>query len=397
MPGPNFRPVGPVETAGLPELAVGMVGYRFMGKAHSHAWLTIPHIFWPPPARIRLIAICGRTEPAVAEAARRYGYEGYYTDWSDLVADDRITVLDNVAWHSVHAEPCIAAVRAGKHVLCEKPLAPTAAEARAMLDAARDAGVVHMVSFNYRFAPAVRLARDIIDQGHLGPIHNVRVRYLQDHQADPTRPVPFKMVEGKSGVLLGLGSHVIDLARFLVGEITAVSGRVETFVRRRPAADDSGRMVELTDDDSFVATVDFANGAVGVLEGSYVCAGRKNQLTFEINGRWGSLRWDLEDLNRLHVYLEGHDKVPGTLGFEDVLVTESHHPYHQVWWPFGHILGWEHLHINLVAHFAQAVAAGQPVGPYGATFEDGWRAAVVSEAIEESSATGRRVVFETPE
>jgi predicted dehydrogenase len=192
-------------------------------------------------------------------------------------------------------------------------------------------------------------------------------------------------------VLLGLGSHVVDMARVLVGEIIAVSGKVKTFVRSRPAADGSGRQVDLSDDDSFVAHCDFANGAVGTLEGTYVCAGRKNQLFWEINGQEGSLWWDLEDLNRLHVYLAGRDKVPGALGFEDVLVTESHHPYHRVWWPFGHILGWEHLHINLIHHFVESVATGEPVGPCAATFEDGYRAAVVCEAIEQSSATGKRV------
>lgn len=389
-PGPNFRPVQPVETADLPEIAVGMIGYNFMGKAHSHAWLTIPHIFWPPEMRIRLVAICGRTEDKVAEAARRYGYEGYYTDWRDLVADERINVIDNVAWHTVHADACVAAAGRGQHVLCEKPLGMDAGESRRMLDAVTAAGVRHMVSFNYRFLPAVRLAREILEQGHLGPLHNVRIRYVQDHQADPTRPVPFKMVEGRSGVLLGLGSHVIDLARFLVGEIASVTGRVRTFVRQRPAADGSG-LVDLSDDDSFVAEVEYAGGAIGTLEGTYVCAGRKNQLTFEVNGGRGSLAWDLEDLNRLHVHLEGRDKLPGTLGFENVLVTESHHPYHQVWWPFGHILGWEHAHINLLHHFARAVATGESVGPCAPTFEDGYRASLVSDAIEQSSASGRRV------
>ncbi len=390
-PQPSFTPVGPVETAALPEVAVGMLGYNFMGKAHSNAYRKIPHIFWPPTARIRLVAICGRTEPAVAEAARRYGFEGYYTDWRDLVADERITMLDNVAWHNVHADPCIAAAEHGKHVLCEKPLAVSAPEARRMLDAVRKAGVKHAICFNYRFAPAVRLARDIVDRGYLGRVHDVRIRYLQDHQANPLKPLPFKMVPGRSGVLLGLGSHVVDLARFLAGEPRSVGGIVTTFNKQRPAGDGSGRLVDVTDDDSAVATVEFQSGAIGTLEASYVCAGRKNHLAFEVSGVKGSLAWDLEDLNRLHVYLEEGNKIPGVTGFENVLVTESHHPYHQYWWPFGHILGWEHLHANLIQHFVNAVATDQPVGPYAATFEDGYRAAVICDAIDESSRTGRRV------
>jgi predicted dehydrogenase len=387
----HFTTVGPVETAQVPEVAVGMIGYNFMGKAHNNAYLKFPHMFWPPTARVRLVAICGRTESAVAEAARRYGYEGYYTDWRDLVADERITLVDNVAWHSAHVEPCIAAAEHGKHVLCEKPMATSAEDARRMRDAVRRAGVQHMVSFNYRFAPAIRLARDIIDAGYCGRIHQIRIRYLQDHQANPEKPLPFKIGEGKGGVLLGLGSHVIDLARFLVGEPKWVSGAVATFNKERPAGDGSGRMVPIVDDDSFVANAEFQNGVLGNLEASYVCAGRKNQLVVEVNGVKGSLTWDLEDLNRLQVYLEGRDKVAGMTGFEDVLVTEAHHPYHQYWWPFGHISSWEHLHANLIYHFVDAVANGKSVGPYAPTFEDGYKAAVISDAIEESSRSGRRV------
>lgn len=391
--GSGFRPVQAVETASVPEVRLGMLGYNFMGKAHCNAYLKFPHMFWPPTARVRMVAICGRTEPAVAEAARRYGFEGYYTDWRDLVADARLTLFDNVAWHSAHVEPCIAAAEAGKHVLCEKPLATNAADARRMLDAAMRAGVKHMVAFNYRFAPAVQLARRIIEEGYLGRLHHIRIRYLQDHQAEPNTPVPFKIGAGKGGVLLGLGSHVIDLARFLAGEPASVSGLVTTFNRERPDADGSGRLVAVTDDDSFVANVAFRNGALGTLEASYVCAGRKNQLVVEVNGVRGSLTWDLEDLNRLSVYLEGRDKFPGVTGFENVLVTEAHHPYQRYWWPFGHISGWEHLHANLIHHFVDAVANDHPVGPYAPTFADGYKAALVAEAIEESCTTGRRVAL----
>jgi predicted dehydrogenase len=388
-PGSRFRAVLPAVAEDEPELGVGMIGYDFMGRAHANAYRKIPFAFWPPPARLRLVALCGRTEDRVAAAAERYGFEGYYTDWRDLVADERVGVVDNCAWHDAHAEPCIAAAETGKHVLCEKPLALTAADARRMRDAAVRAGVKHAASFNYRFAPAVRLAREIVERGLLGRLHHVRISYLQDHQADPAKPYPW--AGRPSGVLLGLGSHAIDLARFLVGEPKSVTGYVRTFNDRRPLPDGSGRMIDVADDDAALAQVEFQNGALGTLEAAWICAGRKNQLAFEINGAQGTVSWDLEDLNRLHVYLEGADKLEGTHGFENVLVTEAHHPYHRVWWPFGHILGWEHLHVNLIHHFLNAIATGELIEPWGATFEDGYRAAVVTEAILESSRSGRRV------
>jgi predicted dehydrogenase len=324
----------------------------------------------------------------VAEAAQRYGYRGWYTDWRDLLADERVTVVDNVAWHSAHAAPCVAAAAAGKHVLCEKPLATSAEEGRRMRDAAVRAGVHHMVAFNYRFAPAVRLARDLIAAGHLGQVHHVHVHYLQDHQADPRRVIPARYRDGKAGVLLGLGSHAIDLIRFLAGEPRSATGCLRTVIPTRP--DGEGGTVAMTDDDTAVAQLELEGGALATLEVSYVSAGHKNHLLVEVNGLEGSLIWDLEDLNRLHVYRHGRDKVEGMAGFENVQVTEGHHPLLTYWWPQGHILSWEHLHANLIYHFVAAVAGGPPVGPDGATFEDGYRANVVSDAIEESWRTGRR-------
>jgi predicted dehydrogenase len=391
---PGFTPVDREALGHLPVIGVGMIGYGFMGKAHSNALLKFPALFWPPPARVSLVAICGRTAPAVAEAALRYGYLGAYTDWRDLLADERVTLVDNVAWHSAHAAPCIAAVEAGKHVLCEKPLATGATEARQMRDAAVRAGVHHMVAFNYRFAPAVRLARDLIAAGQLGRVHRIHVRYLQDHQADPEKVIPAKYRDGKAGVLLGLGSHAIDLVRFLAGEPRSATGYLRTVIPSRPSGD--GGTVAMTDDDTAIAQLELEGGALATIEVSYVSAGRKNQLVVEVNGLEGSLVWDLEDLNRLHVYRQGRDKFPGVAGFEDVQVTEGHHPLLTYWWPQGHILSWEHLHANLVHHFVAAIAGGQPVEPDGASFEDGYRANVFSEAIETSWRTGRRteIVYE---
>ena len=386
---PRFHPAPSQALDAIPAVGIGMIGYDFMGRAHSTAYQAIQAAFWPPPARPRLVALCGRTEPRVAEAAARYGFEGYYTDWRDLVADERVAVVDNCAWHDAHAEPCIAAAAAGKHVLCEKPLALDAVAAGRMRDAAVRSGVTHMVAFNYRFAPAVRLAREILARGVLGRIHHARFSYLQDHQADAERPYPW--AGRPSGVLAGLGSHVVDLARFLVGEPRSVTGYVRTFNRRRPAPGEAGRWIDVEDDDLALAQLEFEDGALGTLEAGWICAGRKNQLAFAIHGARGSLAWDLEDLNRLQVYLDHGGSLADVRGFENVLVTESQHPYQRAWWPAGHILGWQHLHTNLIAHFLGAVAAAVPVEPWGATFEDGSRAAVVGQAIAEASRSGHRV------
>lgn len=372
----------------LKEIGIGMLGYGFMGKAHTNALKKIPYIFWEPALKPKLVAIAGRTEEKVRNAAIQYGYEGYYLDWQEMVQDPRIELFDNVAWHSAHAESCIAAAEAGKHVLCEKPLATNAGDAKRMRDAAVKAGVKHMTAFNYRFAPANRLAYHLIREGYLGRIYSVRIRYLQEHGSFPDRP--YLDQPGKAGVLLGLGSHVVDMARFLVGEPKTVSGTLRTFIKERPSAVDPTQKVTMRDDDTFSAVVEFENGATGVLEASYACRGRKNQFAWEISGEKGSLAWDLEDLNRLHVHLDSQ-KAPKVQGFENVLVTEAEHELMENWWPHGHILSWEHLHINMMYHLLEAIAGLHNVEPYGATFEDGYRAAVVCDAIEESYRSGGRV------
>lgn len=392
MPADQY--VDEAALAALPEIGVGLIGYGFMGKAHSAAYHRFPAIFWPPPARVRLVAIAGRTEPAVTEAARRYGFERHYTDWRDLVAEPAVTLVDNVTGQRTHAAPSITALQAGKHVVCEKPLAVDAAGARQMRDAARAAearGVKHIVGFNYRFAPAVRLARDLIAADELGRVHRVHLSYLQDHQSDPQRLVPAKWGGGTIGALLLLGSHTIDLARFLVGEVASASGQLTAVHPRRPAPDGAGRRIDVEHDETTHAQLVFRDGALGSMEVSFVAPGRKNQLRLEVNGTQGSLVWDLEDLNRLRVFRRGREKVAGISGFEDVLVTQPDHALLQHWWPPGHILGWESLHANLIYHLLRCIAAGEPIGPDGATFEDGYRAAVISDAIVESSRTGRRV------
>jgi predicted dehydrogenase len=376
----------------VPEIGVGMLGYAFMGKAHTNAFKTIPYMMYPPPAIPRLVAICGRNEDAVAEAARRYGYEGYYTDWRQMLADDRIQLFDNGGPNDTHAEPCIAAAEAGKHVFCEKPLARTAEEAKSMLDAVEKAGVKHMAAFNYRFVPAIRQAYDLIRSGALGRIYHFRAVYLQEwimpHYNAPLYWRMDKSVAG-SGALGDLGAHIVDLSRFLVGEIKSVGGLTRTFIGERPLPGDA-RMGEVDCDDAFVAMLEFDNGAIGTLEATRFAAGRKNYEVLEINGEKGSIHFNLERLNELQVFWVGEEPRE-TQGFHNVLVSESYHPYWKHWWPQGHIIGWEHTFVHELTHFLDAIANDKSVAPYGATFEDGYRAAAVCDAISESAATRRQV------
>src|SRR5216684_5228019 len=284
----------------IKDIGVGMLGYAFMGKAHSNAYRKIQYMTWPPPLMPRLVAICGRDEPAVAEAARRYGYESYTTDWKRLVRDDRIQLFDNGAPNNLHAAPTIAAAEAGKHVVCEKPLGRTAEESYDIWQSVAKTGVKHMCAFNYRFVPAVRLAREMLEAGELGEIYHFRGRYLQEWITDPHFQKVWRLdrkVAG-SGALGDLGAHVIDLARYLVGDISAVSGATRTFIKNRP-----GGTVDV--DDAFESVVEFEGGAVGTIEASRFCLGRKNGMTFEINGSKGSISFDLERLNELQVHLPG--------------------------------------------------------------------------------------------
>ena len=376
----------------VPKIGVGMLGYAFMGKAHTNGYRKIPYMMYPPVAIPRLVAICGRNEAAVSEAARRYGYEGYYTDWHKMLEDDRLELFDNGGPNNMHADPCIAAARAGKHVLCEKPLARNAAEAKRMLEAVEEAGVKHMTGFNYRFVPALRQARELIESGALGQIYHWRAVYLQEglvpHYDAPKRWRMDKEVAG-SGALGDLGAHIIDLARFLVGEVTSVGGVTRTFVRERRLPGESTKGI-VDVDDAFVATVEFENGAIGTLEASRFAAGRKNHQIVEVNGQKGSIRFDLERLNELQVFWVGEEP-QATQGFHDVLITEDYHPWGENWWPHGHIIGWEHTFVHEIHHLLDCIINDRNVAPYGATFEDGYRAAVICDAILESAASGTRV------
>jgi predicted dehydrogenase len=375
----GFVTMGQAEGAAeIAEIGVGMLGYAFMGKAHSNAYRKIAYMTWPPPLMPRLVAIAGRDEQAVSAAAQRYGFESAVTDWHDLVSDDRVHLFDNTGPNNLHAEPTIAAAQAGKHVFCEKPLARTADESYDMWQRVEAAGVKHMCAFNYRFVPAVRLARELIEAGELGELYHFRGSYLQEWGDIDDQVWRFERDTAGSGALGDLGAHVIDLARYLVGEIASVSASTRTFK--------AGRDV----DDAFEAAVVYENGAVGTIEASRFCPGRKNAFTWEINGSKGSIAFDLERLNELQVHLRGSKPGEQVQGFRTVLVSESDHPFWEHWWPHGHIIGWEHSFVHEIHHLLRAIAENGDVAPHGATFEDGYRAAEVCDAILRSSESGRR-------
>jgi predicted dehydrogenase len=389
----GFTTMAGAKAAGqAPEVGVGMLGYAFMGKAHTNAYKKIPYLMYPPPAIPKLIAICGRNEEAVAEAARRYGYEGYYTDWRKMLEDDRIQLVDNGGPNDMHAEPSIAAAQAGKHIFCEKPLGRTAEEAKRMLDAVTKAGVKHQAAFNYRFVPAIRQARNLIESGALGQIYHFRAMYLQEwimpHYGTPKIWRLDKQVAG-SGALGDLGAHIIDLGRFWVGEMKSVSAMTRTFIHERPLPGGGGTG-KVDVDDAFVAAVEFENGAIGTLEATRFAAGRKNYEVLEVNGEKGSIRFNLERMNELEVFWVG-EQPKETQGFHEVLVTEGYHPWWGNWWPHGHIIGWEHTFVHELTHFLDCIVNNKQVAPYAATFEDGYRAAAVCDAILESATKKKQV------
>jgi predicted dehydrogenase len=386
-----FNMAGAKASGKVPDVGIGMLGYAFMGKAHTNAYKKIPYMIYPPPAIPRLVAITGRDASTVQEAALRYGYETYYTDWREMIRDDRVQLFDNGGPNDIHAEPTIAAALAGKHILCEKPLARTAQEAATMLDAVTRAGVKHMVAFNYRYVPAIRQAYDLIQSGKLGEIYHFRAIYLQEWIMDPAFPMVWRLDKQRagSGTLGDLGAHIIDLARFLVGEPRRVSAMTRTFVNERPLTNGSG-MGKVSVDDAFVSLIEFENGALGTLEASRFCAGRKNHQVLEINGSKGSIVFNLERFNELEVFWKD-DEPRETQGFHNVLVSESYHPFWENWWPHGHIIGWEHTFIHEITHLLDAIVNDKEIEPTGATFIDGYKNAVICDAILQSSEQSRYV------
>ena len=368
-------------------LGVGMVGYAFMGRAHSLAWNTVDRVF-DVPLRPRLAAVCGRDKAAAQAVADRFGWAAAETDWRALIDRDDVDLIDISAPGDLHAPIAIAALEAGKHVLCEKPLANTLAEAEAMkaaADAAYPGGARAMVGFNYRRVPALALARRLVDEGRIGPLRHFRAVYLQDWLADADAPMTWRMQAERagSGALGDLGAHIVDLARYLTGdEITGVSAISETFVASRPLADGSG-MGTVTVDDAVVFTGRLASGALASFEVTRCATGRKNGLRVELNGSAGSLAFDLERLNELEFFDAGEDGA--TSGFRRILVTEGSHPYLSGWWPPGHTLGWEHTFTHQARDLLTAIAAGDQPSP---SFADGLAVQRVLDAVARSAASG---------
>ncbi|WP_086846165.1 Gfo/Idh/MocA family protein [Streptomyces coeruleofuscus] len=380
--------------AGKPPLRVGMVGYAFMGAAHSQGWRTAGRVFDLPLNPVQAV-ICGRDAAAVRAAADRHGWASTETDWRALVERDDVDLVDICTPGDSHAEIALAALAAGKHVLCEKPLANTVEEATTMVRAAEEAhrrGQVAMVGFNYRRVPATALARRMVAEGRLGRLRHVRVTYLQDWLVDPEFPLTWRLrkEQAGSGSLGDLGAHIIDLAQYLVGErLAGVSALTETFVRQRPlptgatsglSAVSAAGTGEVTVDDAALFTARFPSGALASFEATRYATGRKNALRIELNGERGSLAFDLERLNELSF----HDGTAPTAeaGFRRILVTEPDHPYLDAWWPPGHGLGYEHTFVHQARDLVHAIAEGRRPEP---SFADGLQVQRVLAAVEESA------------
>jgi predicted dehydrogenase len=377
-----------------PTLGVGMVGYAFMGAAHSQAWATAGRFFDLPLAPA-MTAVCGRDPGAVADAAGRLGWASSETDWKRLLTRDDIDLVDVCTPGDTHAEIAIAALEAGKHVLCEKPLANTVAEAEAMADAADAAaarGVQAMVGFTYRRVPAIALARRLVADGRLGTVRHVRAQYLQDWIVDPSFPLVWRLQKDKagSGALGDIGAHIIDLAQHVLGSpIADVSGLTETFVRERPLPEASAGLTaagaggtgQVTVDDAALFLARFESGVLGSFEATRFASGRKNAIRLEINGSDGSLAFDFESMNELHFH--DHTESTGTAGFRRILVTEPEHPYVGAWWPPGHGLGYEHAFTHQVVDLVHDVAGRRTPSP---SFREGLQVQRVLAAVERSSA-----------
>jgi predicted dehydrogenase len=379
----------------MKSVRVGMIGYKFMGKAHSHAYKDLP-MFFPDAPKPVMKAICGRDELGVSQAAEQFGWESYETDYRKLLERDDIDLIDINAPSNAHKDIVLAAARAGKHVFCEKPLALSLTDSREMLEAVEEAGVVHMVGFNYRFAPAVQLAKKLVEEGRLGQIYHFRAWFLQDWIVDPEFPLVWRLQKevAGSGSHGDLGAHLIDLAHFLVGDIAEVIGMSETFVKERPLADtmtglsargskDSPRG-PVTVDDATLFMARFANGALGSFEATRFAPGHRCTNSFEINGSKGSVKFDFERMNELQVYFT--EDPADVQGFRRVLATDASHAYMDAWWPAGHTIGYEHTFIHEVLELVTAMRDNRRPLP---DFRDGVKCQQVLEAVEQSIAERR--------
>ena len=378
----------------MTEINVALLGYKFMGKAHSNAFRQVRR-FFPGKLEPRMKVLCGRDEAAVAAAARQFGWEEYDTDWRRVVERKDIDVVDVSTPGNRHAEMAIAAARAGKHIICEKPLANSLADAKDMLAAVEKAGVKHMIMHNYRKIPAVAFAKKLVEDGKIGEAYHYHGAYLQDWIMDPNFPLVWRLEKkfAGSGALGDIGAHAIDFARYLNGEFGSVVSQMTTFFKQRPlvgagagswgAKGSKGKgKVTVDDDANFLAR--FKNASVGVFESSRFAGGRRNYNTFQIYGSKGSLAFNLERMNELEYY-DRTDK-QADQGFKTLMVTESVHPYVGAWWPPGHIIGYEHTFVHAVADFLTALEKDTMPSP---NFRDGVKNQAVLDAVERSAKSGR--------
>src|SRR6185295_4487605 len=362
------------------KLNIAMIGYGFMGRAHSNAWRQVRSFFDVPYEPV-LKVLCGRNETEVKKIADRFGWEEHATNWEDVVTRSDIDVVDVCSPGYTHAPIVIAAANAKKILFCEKPLANTLSEAEQMLDAAEKNGCVHMICHNYRRAPAVSLARQLIDDGKIGTIYHYRGTYLQEWLHDPNSPTRWRLDKSQagSGALGDLFSHSTDLARYLVGEITQLVAMLNTFVQQRPILN-SADVATVDVDDAALSLVRFDNGAIGSIEATRYATGRKNFNRFEINGSKGSLSFNLERMNELEVY---SDDGPDS-GLKTIQTTDRAHPYLSGWWPPGHIIGYEHTFTHTVLELLQALAGDRLPVP---NFYDGVKNQRVLDAVERSATS----------
>jgi len=378
----------------MKKINVGLLGYKFMGKAHSNGYTKLP-MFFDLPAEIVKKAICGRDKEWVAEASKKLGWESYETSWEKFVSRDDLDVIDITAPSNFHKEAAISAAENKKHVFCEKPLALNVKDAREILAAVEKHGVKHQIGFNYRFAPAVQLAKKLINDGKIGEVYHFRGNYLQDFIIDPNFPLVWRLdkaVAG-SGSHGDLGAHVIDLARYLVGDFKRVMGMQKTFIKKRPivermtglsgSSSENAEYGDVTVDDATLFVCEFENGALGNFEATRFAAGHSNDMSFEINGSKGSIKFDLLRINELE-YFSREDE-PGLQGFRKIQVTEDIHPYGQYWWPTGHVIGYEHTFVHEFYEFFQAILQDKPTSP---DFYDGMKCCQVLEAVEKSAEAG---------
>ncbi|WP_151524208.1 Gfo/Idh/MocA family protein [Serinicoccus kebangsaanensis] len=364
---------------------VAVIGYSFMGRAHSNAWRNVG-AFYPDVPGVRMQTLVGRDGAAVTAAAAELGWADAATDWREVIERDDIDIVDVCTPGHLHAEVALAALAAGKHVLVEKPLANTVADCERLVAAAAADGAGRvMLGHNYRRVPALALARDLIAQGRIGEVRQVRLAYLQDWLADAEAPMTWRLRKetAGSGVLGDLGSHAVDQLHFLLGEpVSAVRGELRTFVTERPGEGDDGALEQVTVDDAAWATLHTPSGVVASLEVSRMATGRKNSLMIEVYGTAGSIRFDLERLNELEVCEVGDGPAQGSTR---VLVTEADQPYVGAWWPPGHIVGWDSTFTSQAADFLRAIGTGAQIHP---SFADGLAVQRVLAAIETSSAGG---------